>query len=65
MAEKLGISGWVKNRPDGDVEGMATGVEQQLAEFKDWLYHGPQLSKVTSVEFRFVDLEEYSNFEIH
>ncbi|NNE38068.1 MAG: acylphosphatase, partial [Gammaproteobacteria bacterium] len=24
-AETKGVSGWVKNMPDGDVEGMATG----------------------------------------
>lgn len=65
MAENIGISGWVKNRADGDVEGMATGSDKQLAEFKDWLDRGPQFSKVSSVEIRPVDLEEHTGFEIH
>lgn len=29
-ADKTGITGWVKNTPEGDVEAVATGTEEQL-----------------------------------
>jgi len=63
-ADKSGITGWVKNRADGDVEGMATGSEEQLSGFVNWLKRGPKLANVSSVEILSSDQEEYESFEI-
>ncbi len=63
-AEKIGLSGWVKNMPDGDVEGMVTGPEKPLQEFIAWLHHGPKLSSVTAVEISPHQVEQFSGFEI-
>ena len=37
-AKRLGLTGWVKNRPDGGVEIVAEGEEDQV---KDLLVLGP------------------------
>jgi acylphosphatase len=48
-ARKLGLSGWVRNLPDGSVEAEAQGSAVALKEFEALLRRGPQLSRVNSV----------------
>ena len=36
VAERIGITGWIKNTDEGDVEAMLTGTDDQLAEFTRW-----------------------------
>ncbi|KAI0667112.1 acylphosphatase isozyme Ch1 [Trametes maxima] len=50
-AQQLGVVGWVKNDPAGDVIGTAQGKEDALAKFKEALHQGPPHATVTSVEF--------------
>jgi acylphosphatase len=48
-AEELGISGWVKNTAEGNVELMATGSDDTLEAFKAWCHIGPQKALVTEL----------------
>ncbi len=48
-AQRLGISGWVKNLDDGDVEVWAEGSPSALLEFRLWLETGPPGAWVQSV----------------
>ncbi len=48
-AERLGISGYARNLPNGDVEVLASGTDAALAELAHWLQEGPPLSKVSEV----------------
>ena len=48
-AERLGISGYARNLPNGDVEVLASGTNVALAELALWLHEGPPLSKVSEV----------------
>ncbi len=50
-AEKLKLSGWAHNCPDGSVEVMMVGSEVAIAALTDWLYEGPPLAVVDRVEF--------------
>jgi len=50
-AERRGLGGWVCNREDGAVEGLAQGDERELAGFRDWLAQGPPLAQVESVQW--------------
>jgi acylphosphatase len=45
-AERLGVVGWVRNCPDGSVEGGASGRREQLDRFAQALRRGPALARV-------------------
>jgi acylphosphatase len=48
-AERLGLSGYVRNLGDGRVEAYAIGTPEQLAKFRARLEKGPRLSSVKFV----------------
>jgi acylphosphatase len=49
-ARVLGVSGWVRNNPDGSVEVLATGTSEQLLALRGKLYEGPRASRVDNVD---------------
>lgn len=49
-ATALGITGFVRNTGDGDVEVVAEGNEGLLARFIGLLRHGPASAVVTGVD---------------
>lgn len=51
QATALGVQGWVRNRADGAVEGVAAGAVDALSALRDWLTSGPPQAAVTSVEW--------------
>jgi acylphosphatase len=51
-AKRLGLTGWVKNRPDGEVEICAEGEEEGLKELIAWAQKGPSAARVERVEVR-------------
>ncbi|HUR40313.1 MAG TPA: acylphosphatase [Verrucomicrobiae bacterium] len=50
-ARALGIVGWVRNRDDGFVDGIASGSAEALEQLRAWLQHGPPAARVESVEW--------------
>ena len=64
QAEHCKLSGWVRNLPDGRVEGMASGDESGLRAFREWLQQGPELARVTDVEVEELDYTEFDGFII-
>lgn len=48
-AQELGLSGWVRNQPDGSVEVEAEGPPQRLAELLLWCEKGPLQARVSSL----------------
>lgn len=48
-ARRLGVSGWVRNQPDGTVEVVATGDADAVRALVDWCHHGPPGARVTQV----------------
>lgn len=62
---RLGLAGWVRNRPDGTVEVRAQGDEQTLEQLHDFLRHGPRMARVTNVDwFWEAPAEDLGPFEI-
>jgi acylphosphatase len=49
VADREGISGWARNRPDGSVEVMAEGDQEALDRFEAALRRGPRLARVDEV----------------
>lgn len=49
-AERLGLSGWARNLPDGRVEVLACGSPDALQALREWLGRGPELAEVTGLE---------------
>lgn len=49
-AQELGLSGWVRNLPDGAVEAQAFGDQEVVNEFVDWCRIGPPHANVEKVE---------------
>ena len=57
-AQELGVTGWVKNLPDGTVEVLAQGERAQLEALKDWCYEGPPAAKVEKIDQKWGEPEE-------
>lgn len=45
-ALSLGLTGWVRNLPDGSVEVQAQGERESLDKMADWLRRGPSSARV-------------------
>ncbi len=48
-AQRLGVTGWVKNRPDGAVELEIEGTPDQVAAMLAWCGKGPPAARVDDV----------------
>ncbi len=64
-AEELGLAGWVKNTPDGNVEAVFEGPSEKVREMLRWCEEGPQRASVENVD---TDIEEaggdFTGFEV-
>ena len=64
-AEKLGLTGWVKNNFDGCVEALFEGEENAVSEIIEKCKKGPLLSIVDRVEVREEEpRKEFDEFHI-
>lgn len=64
-ASSLGLSGWVRNLPDGRVEVSVEGEKDKIESLERKLMEGPPLSHVERVITEWEDYKgEYSGFHI-
>jgi len=64
-AERCGVSGWVRNLPDGRVEAVAEGPRQQVTDLIDWCRKGPPVARVDSLDIQWEDFSgEFREFKI-
>jgi len=64
-AVELGLTGLVRNEPDGSVYIEAEGDPQILAQFQQWCESGPPHAQVTGLDVEEGELQSYEGFEVH
>lgn len=57
-AERIGVTGWVRNLASGRVEAHVQGNERSVDEMRDWLRHGPPYANVERIDVTDVELVE-------
>ena len=64
MANELGLTGWIKNTKEGDVEVTVSGNKQQLEKFVKWCKRGPDKAAVEEVVVTQKEETTFNNFNI-
>ena len=49
-AQRLGVTGWVRNRKDGTVEAAIHGSAEAVDSVLDWMRRGPPAARVLRLE---------------
>jgi acylphosphatase len=63
-AQMLGLSGWVRNNMDGNVEVLAVGTDEQLEALAAKLKSGPRAARVDHVAESSASAENVAGFRI-
>ena len=61
-ATELGVSGWVRNRPDGTVEALIAGDTASVEEMSRLCRRGPRMAEVSSIGEDLADAPETPGF---
>ena len=60
-----GVTGWVKNRPDGTVEAVFEGPEEDVVAMLEWCKKGAPRSRVDKIDVEWdADRREFIGFDI-
>jgi acylphosphatase len=49
---ELGVNGWVRNLPDGSVEGLFEGEDSAVNALVEWCRSGPPAARVDHLDVR-------------
>jgi len=63
-ARQLGLTGWVKNLPEGRVEVLACGSQENIKQLYQWLHRGPALARVHEVSYEELPWQEHADFVV-
>ena len=64
-ARSLGLSGWVRNAPDGSVEAVFEGDRERIESILDWCRRGPSLAEVDDVDIAWEEPRVEVGFGAH
>jgi len=62
-AQRLGVTGWVRNRADGSVEAVIHGEHDIVEQLVTWAHGGPRRAVVDTVNITETS-GEFETFEI-
>lgn len=63
-ARELGITGFVRNEPDGSVYAEIEGPAEKIDRFVKWAEHGPRQADVARVDVEEGEWQGFERFEI-
>ncbi|HPF71406.1 MAG TPA: acylphosphatase [Candidatus Krumholzibacteria bacterium] len=64
-AARLGVTGWVRNEPDGSVRIVAEGDRAVLLQLAAWAARGPDHARVDSTEVAWADAAgSFTGFDV-
>jgi len=63
-AQRLGLTGWVRNCEDGDVELVACGDHRSLEQLEQWLWQGPPGARVSGIRRRETPVQPFAGFAV-
>jgi acylphosphatase len=63
-AERRGVAGWVRNNPDGSVEAVFEGEEDEIERLGELCRDGPRGARVDSVDVLREEPEGLSGFQV-
>ena len=64
-ALRIGVGGWVRNLPDGNVEAVFEGEKKKVEEIVGWCHRGPSGAEVTKVDVSWsASKNEFTSFGI-
>jgi acylphosphatase len=58
------VAGWIRNAPDGRVEGVFEGSPASVEAMIQWCHRGSPASRVTGVEVAWEDVRGESGFRV-
>ncbi len=64
QAEELGVTGWVRNCPDGRVEAHVEGDEAAVQQMIERMRQGPPAAQVEDLTTWNVEPCEFEDFEV-
>ncbi len=60
-ARRLGVTGWVRNLANGDVEFEAEGQEDAIDALIQWAHQGPAMAQVTRINIETLRTSKENN----
>jgi acylphosphatase len=54
-ALRLGVTGWVRNLRDGNVEAVVSGEDQAVERMIAWARRGPEMARVEQIQVTAAD----------
>lgn len=58
-----GLTGWVRNLRDGDVEIVAEGDREKIEQLIQWCRRGPRLARVDDIQIEWLEpTHEFKEF---
>jgi acylphosphatase len=64
FANKIGVTGWIKNTVEDNVEAIVSGNKLLVDEFIEWCKAGPPKARVTSLIISEREFTSFNTFEI-
>jgi acylphosphatase len=64
-AQAAGVTGWIRNRPDGTVDAVFEGERGAVERLVDFCREGPRGARVEWVDVEAEEPEGLPGFEVH